>query len=65
MAILSCDSAASVPCGTRGATRPPPATSAMRVNRAVPAAEVLLVVVAAVAAAFRAAEAGVAGQQNL
>ena len=59
VATLSCDSAASAPCGTIGATRPPPATSTLRVNPATPAAVVLP------AAAFHAAEAEVEDPQSL
>ena len=67
MATLSCDSAASAPCGRRGATPPPPAISTWRVNPATPAAAavVLLAVAAVVAAASRAAGAEVEGQWNL
>ena len=68
VATLSCDSAASAPCGRRGATPPLPAISTWRVNPATPAAAaVVLLAVAAVvaAAASRAAGAEVEGQWNL
>ena len=69
VATLSCDSAASAPCGTRGATPPPPTISTWRVNRATPAAAAVVVVLAAAAvvaaAASHAAGAEVEVQWNL
>ena len=69
VATLSCDSAASAPCGTRGATPPLPTISTWRVNRATPAAAAVVVVLAAAAvvaaAASHAAGAEVEVQWNL
>ena len=64
VATLSCDSAASAPCGMTGARLPLPATSMLRVNRAT-LAVLLLVAVAAAVVAFRVAEAEAEGQWNL